>query len=71
MRTSSTLLQLLSLWGIALLPFISHVQGQQDANIDEPVSPLVLPEVKALPGYSFRGPLSEGKIPGFEVTGQA
>lgn len=70
MRNTSSLLQSC----IALLLCIGLLaQAQHDtSNEDEVVAPLVLPEVKALPAYSFRGPFPEGaKIGGFEVTGQA
>lgn len=69
MRTFSTLHSLcVAFLSIALA---AHAQ-QAAANSDEPVAPLVLPEVKALPAYSFRGPFPEGtKIGGLEVTGQA
>lgn len=69
MRTFSSLLSLC----VAILSLTSLAQAQHDAGQnDEPVAPLVLPEVKALPAYSFRGPFPEGtKIGGFEVTGQA
>jgi len=69
MRTFSTLHSLcVALLSIAL---VAHAQDAV-SNTDEPVAPLVLPEVKALPALSFRGPFPEGsKIGGFEVTGQA
>lgn len=54
---------------------LARVRAQHDAaqaDEPEPVAPLVLPEVKAMPAYSFRGPFPEAaKIGGFEVTGQA
>lgn len=71
MRTTRSLFQSC----IALLLSIASVaqaQHEAAAHEDEVVPPLVLPEVKALPAYSFRGPFPEGaKIGGFEVTGQA
>lgn len=72
MRTSSPLLQ--SCIALLLLLSIAIPAKAEEGvpNEEEVVAPLVLPEVKALPAYSFRGPFPEGaKIGGFEVTGQA
>ena len=57
------------------LALACHTQAQDaagGAGDDADVPPLILPSLKPLPGYSFRGPIPEtAKIAGFEVSGQA
>ena len=68
----STLCPVFLIWALLHLLSPIHAQDTPEEAAFEEVAPLVLPELKPLPGLSFRGPFSEdAKVKGFEVTGQA